>query len=245
MRKILLLVLTTFIFNSTAFAVCDPNLDSDLDGVNDCDDSCPNDQYKTEPLSCGCGLLDLDFNADGSPECVDPCEFDSSKFDGGLCDCPLFEVLKVQIGFSFPCQRAPLNPRTVIAEPPGVIVFQESDGSSSVKLVFEKFAGAVSVARSSAQAAAALSAPSELGFQSEALRVGTRSVKLKVRYDVLVTPEDIKANLIRKSSKRAELTLKGLKPGNYNAKYRAHGTQDDKTVFKTKFSPSRSFNIPG
>ncbi len=43
--------------------------DSDGDGVGDGCDECPNDPYKTEPGSCGCGTPDIDPDGDGIPDC--------------------------------------------------------------------------------------------------------------------------------------------------------------------------------
>ena len=46
---------------------CD--VDTDEDGVNDCDDDCPTDPYKIEPGLCGCGVADLDSDGDGLLDC--------------------------------------------------------------------------------------------------------------------------------------------------------------------------------
>ncbi len=43
--------------------------DLDGDGVVDCEDECPLDQFKTEPGICGCGRSDADANNDGKPDC--------------------------------------------------------------------------------------------------------------------------------------------------------------------------------
>ena len=43
---------------------CPPLADSDEDGTLDCFDDCPNDPEKTEPGSCGCGVVDTNVNGD-------------------------------------------------------------------------------------------------------------------------------------------------------------------------------------
>ncbi len=77
-----------------AFA-CDPNdplTDTDLDGVPDCDDSCPLDAGKVIPGACGCGVPDTDTDLDGTPDCLDLCPADLNKIEPGLCGCGLPDV---------------------------------------------------------------------------------------------------------------------------------------------------------
>lgn len=53
----------------------DPNtIDSDGDGVPNCDDGCPLDPHKTQPGQCGCGNADIDVDNDGVPACLDLCD---------------------------------------------------------------------------------------------------------------------------------------------------------------------------
>ncbi|MDZ4753537.1 MAG: M12 family metallo-peptidase [Phycisphaerae bacterium] len=47
--------------------------DSDGDGVDDCNDGCPNDPAKIEPGVCGCGVADDDSDGDTVPDCIDLC----------------------------------------------------------------------------------------------------------------------------------------------------------------------------
>ena len=62
--------------NKTAPGVCGcgtPDVDTDGDGVMDCNDACPDDAQKTEPGDCGCGTPDLDTDGDAVMDCVDNC----------------------------------------------------------------------------------------------------------------------------------------------------------------------------
>jgi hypothetical protein len=45
------------------------DIDTDLDGVYDCEDECFEDPLKTEPGVCGCGVPDTDSDADGVVDC--------------------------------------------------------------------------------------------------------------------------------------------------------------------------------
>jgi len=55
--------------------------DSDVDGLNDCDDGCPNDIHKTEPGVCGCGFSDNDNDCDFVAECIDVCKGVDDRVD--------------------------------------------------------------------------------------------------------------------------------------------------------------------
>ncbi len=62
--------------NKTEPGVCGcghPDIDTDGDGVMDCEDNCPNDPNKTQPGVCGCGTPDVDTDGDGVMDCVDNC----------------------------------------------------------------------------------------------------------------------------------------------------------------------------
>jgi hypothetical protein len=50
-----------------------PDVDTDGDGVLDCNDGCPADPTKTAPGLCGCGTPDTDTDGDGVPDCLDNC----------------------------------------------------------------------------------------------------------------------------------------------------------------------------
>lgn len=83
-------------------------VDSDGDGVKDCDELCDSDPDKTQPGQCGCGNADtdddgdgvancidqcageddtVDSDGDGSPDCVESCDNDPAKIAPGQCGC--------------------------------------------------------------------------------------------------------------------------------------------------------------
>ncbi|MCI5064768.1 hypothetical protein MRY87_03470 [bacterium] len=61
--------------------------DEDSDGTDDCDDECPTDAAKTDPLVCGCGEVEDDSDGDGTPDCTDSCPEDDEKTIAGACGC--------------------------------------------------------------------------------------------------------------------------------------------------------------
>ena len=65
-----------------------PDTDTDGDGVYDCHDDCPFDQYKRDPGACGCGVNDFDTDGDNVPDlCTDECPHDPAKSLPGACGC--------------------------------------------------------------------------------------------------------------------------------------------------------------
>ncbi len=66
---------------------CDMSIDTDSDGTPDCNDRCREDENKTEPGICGCGIPDTDSDGDGFLECTDGCPNDPEKTEPGLCGC--------------------------------------------------------------------------------------------------------------------------------------------------------------
>ena len=66
---------------------CEAGTDTDGDGVDDCDDGCPEDPFKSAPGDCGCGVEDLDSDNDGVADCNDGCPTDPNKTDPGTCGC--------------------------------------------------------------------------------------------------------------------------------------------------------------
>ncbi len=61
--------------------------DSDDDGTIDACDGCPDDEHKTSPGECGCGVPDTDSDDDGTPDCNDGCPDDPDKIEPGACGC--------------------------------------------------------------------------------------------------------------------------------------------------------------
>ncbi|MCB0319960.1 MAG: VWA domain-containing protein, partial [Bdellovibrionales bacterium] len=61
--------------------------DRDGDGTSDCEDGCPDDKGKIDPLVCGCGIPDTDTDSDGTPDCKDRCVDDPFKIAPGICGC--------------------------------------------------------------------------------------------------------------------------------------------------------------
>lgn len=71
------------------------------DPATDASDACPNDDAKTEPGVCGCGVADLDADENGTVDCldgakddddekdkvVDACPDDDTKTEPGACGC--------------------------------------------------------------------------------------------------------------------------------------------------------------
>ena len=68
-------------------AGCETGTDTDGDGVDDCDDGCPEDPFKSAPGDCGCGVEDLDSDKDGVADCNDGCPTDPTKTSPGDCGC--------------------------------------------------------------------------------------------------------------------------------------------------------------
>lgn len=50
-------------------------------------DACPEDELKTVPGVCGCGVADADTDDDGVVDCKDACPEDASKRQIGICGC--------------------------------------------------------------------------------------------------------------------------------------------------------------
>ncbi len=112
---------------------CEPGNDDDGDGVDNCDDNCPNDYNpdqsdgdgdgagdvcdgcpddpnKTDPGVCGCGVADDDRDGDGSPDCVDGCPDDPGKSDPGVCGCGTPDTDRDGDGYADCIDGCPDNP---------------------------------------------------------------------------------------------------------------------------------------
>jgi Concanavalin A-like lectin/glucanases superfamily len=71
---------------------CANDTDTDSDGLNDCDDGCPEDGLKGQPGACGCGVSDTDLDADGTLDCQEACPADPAKVMPGVCGCGRADV---------------------------------------------------------------------------------------------------------------------------------------------------------
>lgn len=63
------------------------DVDSDGDGVVDCEDECPANADKADAGECGCDVAETDSDGDGTPDCVDACPADAAKTAPGECGC--------------------------------------------------------------------------------------------------------------------------------------------------------------
>jgi hypothetical protein len=73
--------------SSCAQIITVQDIDSDGDGMADCNDGCPNDAAKIDPGECGCGVADSDSDGDGAADCLDDCPNDQDKTEPGQCGC--------------------------------------------------------------------------------------------------------------------------------------------------------------
>ena len=65
----------------------DTNATDSESATDEVDDACPEDDKKTEPGICGCGVPDLDSDGDGSLDCHDGCPNDPSRTEADGCGC--------------------------------------------------------------------------------------------------------------------------------------------------------------
>lgn len=75
--------------------------DRDGDGTVNSEDICPDDELKTEPGACGCGVADTDSDGDGTPDCNDNCPEDIGKTEPGICGCGVSDADSDGDGFVF------------------------------------------------------------------------------------------------------------------------------------------------
>jgi hypothetical protein len=74
----------------TAPGVCGcgvSDIDTDADGMRDCQEECDADPNKTLPGQCGCGLSDADGDGDTVLDCRDECPKDPAATVAGTCGC--------------------------------------------------------------------------------------------------------------------------------------------------------------
>jgi hypothetical protein len=238
-----LIAVTSPIFTGAALAqqTCDPlSIDSDSDGTADCADGCPNDSFNIiPPQPCGCGFVLIDLNSDGVDECIESCHIDLNLPGAGFCTCPLYELILQLSGITdSPCAPSFAEGKTVITQPPGVVVMPEPDGTSTVQLFFQDFDGVFMKVRSTSRATSA-------GPETSAA-VRTKKVKLQLRYEAVISSDTTGKVVAKRIAKRNSLAVKGIFPGSYSAKYRVLGINRQKKIaVKTKFSPTKQFVVPG
>jgi hypothetical protein len=63
------------------------DLDTDGDGMRDCQEECDQDLNKTTPGECGCGQADVDGDGDAVLDCQDECPKDAEATVAGTCGC--------------------------------------------------------------------------------------------------------------------------------------------------------------
>jgi hypothetical protein len=225
-------------------AFCGPGTaDTDCDGVPDVSDGCPNDSFNVVPGPCGCGKLEFDINNDGIEECVDSCNFTYSD-PSSICQCPVFKLIEQRINVPiYNCGAGPLlSAATVLKIPPVVVVLSGTGPTKSVNIYLTQFSG-VAAALTSSKRTRILSPKILEAIVKQ--RPGKRSTTLSVQYDVVVDSTSIASIERKRTSKKNIITLSGLNPGEYTAKYRLLAVdKKNKVAFKTKFSPSSSFTIP-
>lgn len=202
--------------------------DTDTDGTANCNDLCSNDPLKIMPGACGCGLADTDADHDGTADCNDLCINDPLKVSPGTCGCNIAEVPGCGIPTATPTSTpvvAPdlrdLTPGLKITLPPEVAV-QEND----IVIVFEKFLNTI------------------LNKPRTSLVLEAKTAKITSRYVVTVKDKTLKSKTVYKvSTKRNQLALKNLKPGNYSVNYKAEILKNGDVAGKTGVSPTAKFSI--
>ncbi|MFZ5766984.1 MAG: CsgG/HfaB family protein [Thermodesulfobacteriota bacterium] len=113
-----------------------PDIDSDNDGIMDCNDSCPADPLKTEPGVCGCGIADVDIDGDGIMDCTDLCPDDPLKTAPGVCGCGVPDIDSDNDGTMDCSDLCPADP---LKTEPGIcgcgIADIDSDGDGTMNCV--------------------------------------------------------------------------------------------------------------
>ena len=241
--------------------------DTDSDGTLDCDDLCPSDPDKTTPGSCGCGESDIDSDDDGTLDCDDLCPTDPNKTTPGSCGCGLVESIGSD-GKAI-CDALPIvTDITKLTNPPGIGI---NETTSRVTLRFRKFGGVdPNLLRKRRRAlqtpvdgvaiyanllsAQALFAPTALFTSVNSLDEdldptdisAAKKPKLTFRYRAVIkkVTGNKTRNVVDLRTKKDQVTIRKLPPGDYQARYRVEVVRDKKVVKATNFSPAASFNIP-
>lgn len=205
--------------------------DTDGDGTVDCGDQCPSDANKAVAGQCGCGVTEdtTDTDGDGTFDCADVCDNDGTKTtNAGVCGCNMFLNPNNQMCQSRPAPdpSAPvLTPDTELEEPPDAVIV-----TRRVQLILQDFNGA------SLTRGARVGDP-EINFAR----------RLRVRYRVILRKTTGRRQVRRRTVRRNRVTFRRVRPGSYNARYRATITRgrgsNSRTVSRTNVSPPRTFNV--
>ncbi len=79
-------------------------------------DECPEDDTKTGPGVCGCGVADTDGDNDGTPDCIDYCPEDAQKTEPLECGCGAAETDTDADGTKDCVDECPADPTKVEPE---------------------------------------------------------------------------------------------------------------------------------
>ncbi len=208
--------------------------DSDKDGAIDCNDTCPDNSNKILDAGvCGCGLEDIDTDYDGTFDCEDICPEDERKIEEGLCGCGLIEDINAD-GEEICADNRQLTPNTEIENPPIVEVQEEE-----ILIILEKFVNPTLTLKKKKK-----KKKNSERISGDKQSVEISATKYKVSYEVQYSITGAKKKDITKlTTKRNELTLRNLPPGNYSLKYRVAINDNGTAVAKTRFSPTAEFSI--
>jgi hypothetical protein len=121
-----------------------------------------------------------------------------------------------------------LSPETTIVIAPTVQI-----AATTITVTMEKFNKVAPKSRATTLAI----------FAKDLLERAAKAAKLSVLYEVNVKGETKKQTRQKILSKRNEVTVKKLAPGNYTTTYRVKAVQGEKTVYSSNLSPASSFTI--
>jgi hypothetical protein len=203
---------------------CSQPGDADKDGVENCNDPCPLDRNKTEPLLCGCEVAE-------SPDCLGTCKGEAADLG---CGCGVVDCSGTQ---RF------LTNLTKLVMAPSVEVIDTGKPLQNAQISFNRFDAAQLIRRQLRSSRA--DAAAQLQPATEAPR------RLNVRYEVLVQKvlENRKRVVLRRTVRANSVLVRRLASGLYTAKYRAMITTKDprsseqRVVSRTNFSPAQTFSF--
>lgn len=159
---------------------------------------------------------------------------DSDHISGNWADTLGHSGTFTAVKIAGPAVAAPVIPKTVIKDPPSVII-----QPNTTILILQKFSGVGTFKLSSLYSGVNTKAKNKTDF-----RYNVEVVRKKD-----AAGKNIKSDIIKKTSKKDQIALKGLKSGQYAARYNVEITSKQNgrevVVGKTKFSPTAIFTIPG